>query len=288
MHRLLTSLIISLLCSFSTNAQPQCDTEDSCIEIRKWDLGIAIGYGEKSNPLKDFDNIPIYLAPSIAYYGEKWFFDNGNLGYTLAEAENYTVNLTTSYSNDSAYFNRWDPTNIFIAQNSRAFDADTGGAALAVFSEPDFNPDELANRNFTYLGGIESFIYTRFGIVKLAVAHDLVNVHQGTEAEVKWTYNYAIKNWQIEAALVFHWKSEEVVDYYYGIRPHESLYWSEQYRASSAWNQGLELTSRYAFTEHWDILMLARYTKLADEITASPLLDEGNSSTYFVGAAYRF
>ncbi|QLE84422.1 MipA/OmpV family protein [Shewanella sp. Scap07] len=288
-------LSATLLCTpLFASEQNSCGEYSECIAIDRWDIGIAAGYGERSNPLKDYDDIPIYLAPTIAYYGDSWFFDNGNFGYTLAEQEKYTVNLVTSFSADSAFFYRWDPSNIFIAgtnsfkQQVSAMPmlADSSGKDKHSASKTVFN--ELETRHFTLLGGAEAFIYTRAGIINLSLAHDMFNVHQGTEAKVKWLYNVAIEQWKFELAAIMNWKSEEIVDYYYGVRPSENIYWSEHFDAKSAINLGMEFTSQFVMTEHWELVFLARYTDIADEIADSPLLNERYSSTFFVGTAYRF
>ncbi|AQS39710.1 outer membrane protein V [Shewanella psychrophila] len=268
-----------------------CGSEYECIEIGRWDIGLALGYGSRSNPLKDYDDIPIYLVPTFAYYGDSWYFDNGNIGYTLSEDEKYTINLTTSFSTDSAFFHRWDPSNIFLTGTNRFEPSpfSTRNQPMLMSNEqggPILN--ELESRNFTYLGGIEAYLYTRAGVLNFEVTHDLLNVHQGTEAKLQWLYNIAVKEWSFELALEFDWKSKEVVDYYYGIRPSESVFWSENYKAESAINTSLKFTSHYVLTEHWKLLFLARYTQIADEIVASPLLNEDYTSTFFVGTAYRF
>ncbi len=286
---LLTGILFPLFAW--ADAVDSCGTEYECIEVGRWDIGLALGYGSRSNPLKDYDDIPIYLAPTFAYYGDSWYFDNGNIGYTLIEDERYTINLTTSFRTDSAFSHRWDPSNIFLTGTNKfepsALTRSTQPTLMGEES-PEPNIGELESRNFTYLGGVEAYLYTRVGTVNLSLTHDLLNVHQGTEASLKWLYNLAIDEWNFEFALVFDWKSEEVVDYYYGIRPSESLYWSENYKAESALNTGLELTSHYVLTDHWKLLFLARYTQIADEIVASPLLNEDYTSTFFVGTAYRF
>jgi hypothetical protein len=41
-----------------------------------WRLGVAMGYGERSNPLLNSDDLPIILDLDIAYFGEHFFFDN--------------------------------------------------------------------------------------------------------------------------------------------------------------------------------------------------------------------
>lgn len=287
MYRILFVLITSLSILPSVGmAKETCASENQCIEMNNWDLGVAIGWGQKSNPLKDFDDIPLFFIPTVAYYGEHWFFDNGNLGYTLAEQESFTFNLVTSYSLDRAYFYRWDPSNIFLNRGTQVEAKAINNMSLSTEPEREFN--SLETRNFTLLGGAEAFIYTRLGIIRLAYTHDMFNVHQGSEAQIKWTYGWDYDRFIFEFALVFDWKSQTVVDYYYGVRPSENAYWSEQYQAKSGWDKGAEMTARYILTDNWDLLLAVRYTLIADEIAASPLLDQDYSSTYFIGAAYRF
>ncbi|MGL6121999.1 MAG: MipA/OmpV family protein [Shewanella sp.] len=287
MYRLFIVLItcLSILPSLAL-AKATCASESQCIEMNNWDLGIAIGWGQKSNPLRDFDDIPLFFIPTVAYYGEHWFFDNGNLGYTLTEQESFTLNLVTSYSLDRAYFYRWDPSNIFLNRSTQIEAKAVKSMSVSTEPEPKFN--SLETRNFTLLGGAEAFIYTQLGIIRLAYTHDMFNVHQGSEAQIKWTYGWDYDRFIFEFSLVFDWKSKAVVDYYYGVRPDENAYWSEQYQAKSGWDKGAEMTARYTLTDNWDLLLAVRYTLIADEIAASPLLSQDYSSTYFIGAAYRF
>lgn len=287
MYRILFVLITSLsILPAIGMAKEACAPENQCIEMNNWDLGIAIGWGQKSNPLRDFDDIPLFFIPTVAYYGEHWFFDNGNLGYTLAEQESFTINLVTSYSLDRAYFYQWDPSNIFLNRGTQVQAKAINSMVLSTEPEPEFN--SLETRNFTLLGGAEAFIYTRLGIIRLAYTHDMFNVHQGSEAQIKWTYGWDYDRFIFEFALVFDWKSQDIVDYYYSVRPSENAYWSERYQAKSGWDKGAEMTARYILTDNWDLLLAVRYTLIADEIAASPLLDQDYSSTYFIGAAYRF
>ena len=284
-------LAASLYSTLSFASTPtSCNNNTDCIEVGRWDIGIALGYGNKTNPLKDYEDIPLYAVPTLAYYGDNWFFDNGNIGYTLSEGENYTVNLITTFSNDSAFFHRWDPSNIFLLSGDSNHNAVTP-LASTMTTRTAKDPKaigELENRNFTYLGGVEAFIYTRFGIVHATVAHDILNVHGGTESKLKWFYNLPLNKWNFEIAAVLDWKSEEVVDYYYGVRANESLYWNQAYQAESAVNKSIEFTGQYVLTDHWNLLFVARYTDIANEIADSPLLDKDYTSTYFVSAAYRF
>lgn len=214
MYRILVVLLASLCLPSIGMAQVHCTTKNQCIEMRNWDLGIAVGWGQKAD---------------------------------------YKAATTQS-------------------------------------SEPELVFNSLESRNFTMLGGAEAFFYSQLGTIRLAYTHDMFNVHNGSEAQIKWTYGWHQNHWIIDLSLVFDWKSQNVVDYYYGVRPseNENPYWSQQYHADSAWNQGTEVTACYILTDNWELLAAVHYTIIADEIAASPLLDEDYSSTYLVDSAYRF
>ena len=290
MNRLKLIVLSCFLLPFFTWADTvlSCENDLECIEVGQWDLGVALGYGLRSNPLKDFNDIPIYAVPTFAYYGEYWYFDNGNFGYTLTEKEKFTINLATRFSSDSAYFHRWDPSNIFLAGGSTFETSSVTSAGLFTREDQEPSIDALEKRRFTYLGGLEAFIYTHVGIINFSLAHDMLNVHQGTEAQLKWIYNLPVQDWNFEFALRLDWKSEEIVDYYYGIRESESPYWSQHFKAKSALNTGMELTSTYVMTQDWDLLLLARYTHIADAIVDSPLLNKEYTSAFYIGSSYRF
>lgn len=281
----LALLLGSLFSQAVMAAENTCDDTTDCIRQGSWDLGIALGYGVKSNPLKDYKDIPIYVLPTVAYYGEKWFFDNGALGYTLTEQERFTLNLVTGFSSDRAYFYRWDPSNIFLAGSSQALQQAPIARATWELTPP-IGP--LEERSFTYLGGMETYIYNRFGTWRVALLHDLFDVHNGMEGQIKWNYHWSHQELSLDFAAFLDWKSQEIVDYYYGVRPSESAYWSLNYQAESGWNSGVEFTARYHMTPEWELLMTARYTRFADTIADSPLLDEDDGYAYLIGAAYRF
>ncbi|WP_434931353.1 MipA/OmpV family protein [Shewanella sp. HL-SH5] len=115
-HTVIFMLILGAHFTAAAETAPPCLVSGDCITEGEWDISIAIGFGQKTNPLQDYDDIPLYVLPSIAYYGEQWFFDNGNFGYSLQEAEKYSLNLVTSYSDDRAFFYDWDPSNLFLAE----------------------------------------------------------------------------------------------------------------------------------------------------------------------------
>lgn len=286
---LFTSLLLPLVChadfsEYDYDEEDMCiEQETECVDIGYWDIGLAFGWGRKSNPVRNNQDIPLYIIPSITYYGENWYFDNGNLGYTLAEEEKYTLNLTTSYSADPFYFMKTSPAGLFY---SGFFFEDKDRKPHFIEFADEFN--ELEDRNFTLLGGLELYIYTRAGTVKLAAAKDLFSVHNGTQAEAQWSYNLAYERWNFDLALGLDWKSSQVIQYYYGIRPSENLFWSFVFHPHAGFNKRIEARVSYAIDENWNFLMVAQHTQLSEEIARSPILFQDYSNTFFLGATYRF
>src|SRR4051794_40877416 len=50
---------------------------------KNWRFGVALGYGERTNPLIQSEDIPVVVDLDIAWFGERWFFDNFDLGFEL-------------------------------------------------------------------------------------------------------------------------------------------------------------------------------------------------------------
>src|SRR5688500_9670433 len=83
------SVIISLCCSNALFAQDK-DTK------RSWDLGIAVGYGERSNPLVNGEDIDVNAVVDFSWTGKRFYFDNGDFGYTFLERRSYAFNFVAT------------------------------------------------------------------------------------------------------------------------------------------------------------------------------------------------
>ncbi len=49
------------------------------------------------------------------------------------------------------------------------------------------------------------------------------------------------------------------------------------YDPDSSWNPYLELSANYRFLGDWSVYGVARYTRLSDEITDSPMVDKSGA-----------
>ena len=254
---------------------------DNCIESDSWHLGLALGIGHRTNPLISARNVPLYVIPSIAYYSERFYFDNGDLGYTLQESDNFAINLTTFYNNDRGFFSRSDPSNIFAVSANGTF---------ATNRELSPAPEiEYESRRLSIFAGAEALWFSDYGTFSIAAGYDLLAIHHGSEVRAQWSRAWQYGNWSANLAAGLVWKSDEVIGYYYGLRASETVHFDDSsFNANSGINTNVRLSVSYRLNQHWRLLAIVGYSDLADEIVASPIVIENHSKTGFIGVAYQF
>lgn len=89
-----------------------------------WRVSVGLGAGMRSNPLHQGEDIPLIVLPEVSYYGERFFLENLEMGFTLFEDRRHQLNLLLTPGYDQMYFNRWDPFNF---TGSGGFFASSGG-----------------------------------------------------------------------------------------------------------------------------------------------------------------
>ncbi|MCL5281869.1 MAG: MipA/OmpV family protein, partial [Planctomycetes bacterium] len=82
------------------------------------------------------------------------------------------------------------------------------------------------------------------------------------------------------------WKSEKLVDYYYGVRPNEARPERPAYEGKQAFDPFLRLVIRHGLTKHWSLFTDAQYEWLAREIADSPIVSKDHQLSLTVGALY--
>src|SRR5690348_11913227 len=71
---------------------------------RHWRLGVALGYGERTNPLIQSEKIPVLVDLDIAWFGKRFFFDNGDIGFAVLDRPAFTLNAVARVNTDRAFF----------------------------------------------------------------------------------------------------------------------------------------------------------------------------------------
>ncbi len=261
-------------------------------EQRSWQLNVALGYGQRSNPLVDGDNIDIYWLADLAWYGRRWFFDNGDIGFTVYEGEHVTLNAVGSLNSDRVFFSHLNDglisvqlLNDFASVSSQEVqpvrDADLSRQQLAALID---SPD----RDYAFEMGIELLSDGAWGFLQAQFNSDVSGVHNGHELWLKYGYDGFYGRWHLQPSIGVSWKSAEYNNYYFGVRPNESSKFLPTYRAGSGVNYSAKLSLSYLLTEHWQLVTTAEFEKLSHDAVASPFVFEDSITTYFAGVYYRF
>ena len=256
-------------------------TSDDCVAVGKWNFSVALGAGVRSNPLVTGSNIPLVVIPQFSYYGKRFFINDLDLGFTLAENTTNTLSLVASPGYDRVFFYRSDLQNIFIG----GLPGSPGPAAFVVRAAaagstptPVKFPDRA--RHFTYLAGPE-WTFKLSGVSgQLDVLHDVTDQNNGTEIRAALGIPLLESKGSLTANVGITWKSAAIVNYYYGA--------PGIYEAGSALNPFVKLGYTLPLAGKWRFSAFAQYERLGNAIANSPIVEERFVATAFVGAIYTF
>lgn len=273
----------------SADSLPRCDAlhpeGEAASTQSNWRFGATIGYGERENPLINAKDDAIYGFLHISYFGEKFFFDNGDFGWALDAGDDWSLNLIAGIGGERSFFS-------FFDDSSGGFAPGFGTPAFPGQPE-DFSMEQLAaieapDRDRTIDAGIELIANWHDSEIMLQVLSDISDRHNGQEAWLSWALPRSYGRWDIVPSTGFVWKSEKNTDYYFGVRPDEVQPGLPQYQAGQSMNPFARLSITYNLNSHWKIVSVLRYEKLHGEITDSPMVVEDSVTTAFVGLHYAF
>jgi outer membrane protein len=259
----------------AVHAEDGCDTKDKdCVAIGKWNLGVSLGAGVRTNPLAGGRDIPLVVIPQVSYYGKHVFLDDLDAGVFLYDKGNVTVSLVASPGYDRVYFYRSDLQNIFVT----GFVPETAADGTTIAYPVSRNvPDR--RRSITYLAGPEwTFKVDRLS-AQLDVLHDITGHDHGTE--VRAAVGMPLlegRHGTLSGNAGLTWKSASIVDYYYGAPPY--------YEGGAALDPFVKLAYSLPLSRKWKLSALLQTERLADSIANSPLISNRYVETVFAGATY--
>ncbi len=246
---------------------------DSATESR-WRLGAAIGYGQRTNPLIQSDDIPIVVDLDIAWFGDRWFFDNGDLGLTVADNDTITASLVARVNSDRVFFGNTDTR--FVA-------VDLAGMPLAEAVE-----FEVPDRDYAVELGVEMLTDGSWGALQFSAFHDVSGTHEGFELFANYSYGWRRQRLYIEPSIGASYKSSNLNNYYWGVTDDEASVVVAPYEAEAGLNWHTRLMVGYQLSRHWGLSLVAEYERINDEAAASSIVKERDVLGYFAGVAYRF
>ncbi len=281
------ALLSMLLLSPSKALSNDCvDPSEACATVGEWEFQVAVGVGKRTNPLVDSDDIPLVVVPQVSYYGERFFLENLELGYTLTESNHFMLNAILTPGRDSAYFLREDINNFFvdgvlefsnsIQPGDTPIDADT------------LDLDDLHKRRLAGLAGFELSSDWAGLQWQLQLLQDITRVHKGQEARFAAGFSSGSQTQRFSASAGLTWKSDAIMNYYYGVSLKEAGPSPLAYEASSGFTSFARLGWQKKLSPRWRLNASVQYEQLSQAMTDSPIVDENKVLQFFIGGLYHF
>ena len=234
-------------------AHAQSDDETPPAEPR-WTLGlIAI---ERDAPYRQLDE-DLLVVPLIRFEGERAYLRGLRGGFTLVERGPLEFSAFLQARGDG-YEAKDSP---FLAgMDDRRFSLD-GGVAL-------------------------SWRVERIGQFEFSAATDLLDRSGGHEVDASWTGFLPAGKWRILPTVSLRWQSEDLVDYYYGVRSGEALPGRPAYAGDAALVPELSVLATRPIGKRWQLFARVGHSFLPSEITDSPLVDDDRRTSIILGLGY--
>ena len=223
-------------------------------------LGAAIIYKDK--PYRSYDNDEkVQLAPLILFEGERFYFRGNNFGWKFINQDDFELSVRAELRNDG-YESSDSPVLVGMDDRDPTLD---GGMAMT------WRPG----------GGAFSLDLTAVG--------DLTDEYDGYEVRAGAGYVTSVGPWALRLGAHAVFQSEDLVDYYYGVRASEALPGRPAYSADEETNFRLQAITAYTFAESaWTLYVGGRYEFLGDEISDSPIVGDDKQWMGMVGFTYTF
>jgi MipA family protein len=259
---------------------------------KSWRFGVGLGYGERSNPLILSEDIPVIVDLDIAWFGERWFFDNFDLGFSLVDNSRFTTNIVARLNSDRAFFGKTNTRYVnftltgsgdkipISGRPGPSGGQDPGGVEPTALKVPD--------RDYAVELGLEMLLDGEWGHATLRAFHDVSNTHEGYEISADYSFRWVRGRFSIAPSVGIAYKSPELSDYYWGVHADEVLPTLQGFQIDGGigWEAGIRTS--YYLTKSLRLAVSANYEKLTDDIASSPLVAEPYVLGYFAGLAWQF
>lgn len=168
---------------------------------------------------------------------------------------------------------------------------------LTVFAEYRFDGFELEDSDFFTgmqerkgtldLGAAYKF-ETKMVDLTLSGQADVLSEHEGYEFSATLSKGFPALGGRLTPSIEVSYLSDNLVDYYYGVRTSEATAVRPEYNADNSVNVSFGIAGFWPVTDNQNIIAAFNYSLLGSEIEDSPLMEEGESKSVFVGYVYRF
>ena len=221
----------------------------------EWGLGLGV---VSQRPPQAGADAEVFVIPFPSYEGERLSASLGNVNWALHSSERLRFAVE-----GQVRFDGYDP------------DSSTG---LAGMEERDATLD--VGFSFTAKGS--------WGVARFQALSDVLGVHEGFEVSTGYEYPFHAGRWVFLPSFTVSFLSEDLVDYYYGVRLNESMPGRPAYAGASTINAKVGLTVAFSLGRQWSLIAGGEYVRLGSEITDSPIIARDYQVLSYTALEYRF
>ncbi|MCL5278670.1 MAG: MipA/OmpV family protein, partial [Planctomycetes bacterium] len=153
----------------------------------------------------------VYPAPVVAYEGERLYVRSAIVGYRLVSENGLMIG----------------------PQVQPRIEGYSAGDSPFLSG--------MRDRNWSVDGGVNIEAVTPIGLPGVSIVSDLLGRHRGQEVEFRHLIMFPMFGFQLIPSGGVRWKSEKLVDYYYGVRPNEARPERPAYEGKQAFDPFLRL-----------------------------------------------
>ncbi|WMN59624.1 MipA/OmpV family protein [Pseudoalteromonas xiamenensis] len=279
--------ILALSLSFSALAEEPCDLDTvPCQPVSSWQFSLAFGYGQIDNPLQGGTDFPLYVVPHVSYYGEKWFLENTEIGYTFSEHASFDVSAIVALNRQAAYFHRYHPSNVFAGFNDGALLVSDHEKTLPI------SVKTVAKRSLAVDAGLLMHWYPNdANKVRLTWLHDISGVYQGNHVDLNATHYFKSVFSQddtLALGLGLSYQSAHLNNYYFGIGERDTNNPFDYIQLGSGVAYTTGISYRKPISPSLNLNVTLNYKKLNSAMVSSPLVVKSQTLDYFVSVSYAF
>ncbi len=255
-----TNLIIAAVLAISgaavhvSGAESEGDTSAESEEAKVFVGGGAV---ISSKPYDGVDS-KVYPIPMFGYEGERLYLRGISGGYRLFKHGGWSIGP-------------------MVRPRFEGYEADDSDALRG-----------MDDRDLTLDGGVNLEARTKWGLFGAMFLTDVLGEHDGQEFEASYTVLFPYAGFTFIPSVALRWRSDDLVDYYYGVKRNEARAGRPAYTPSDTLDPVIRLAVRRELTDHWGLLLGFQYEWLSEEISDSPIVDDDTAFSVLVGATYTF
>ena len=255
------SLLMSMaLIAFALLAAISANAAEESKPATPWNFNLGLGGTFATSEYKGVNQLGMAL-PILGYEGE-WLYLRGlSGGVHLLKTEHNEINAQISYLPQKFYASWSDSTAM----------------------------KKLDDRYSTAMAGINYRLRTDYGVLSATVSTDALGVSNGVVGDASYSYSIRFADLSIIPAVGAQWTDVNHNEYYYGVSRSESRDSGlSHYAPEGAVSPYGELTMRMGLTESWSAFVSGKATFLGQQITDSPMVDQGTKYSVSTGLLYAF